>query len=75
MSLRNRLLGQGTDDTVYQVQMHEDFHPYRVDVTFEDCREVDMHSLLRELRFIDDEDATVVPGGAKQKRMWIRNDF
>ncbi len=50
-------LGQVADDTVYQVQMRENFHPYRVDVTFENCREVDIHPLLRELQFVENEDA------------------
>jgi len=50
-------LGTVVDDTVYQVQMREDFAPYRVDVAFEDCEEIEVRPLFRRLNFIENEDA------------------
>lgn len=48
-------LGTVVDDTVYQVQMPPDFAPYRVDVTFEDGREIQVQPLLNDLAFIENE--------------------
>lgn len=45
------------DDTVYQVQMRTDLEPYRVDVEFKECREVEVQPLLSEFGFIENEDA------------------
>lgn len=50
-------LGTVADDTVYQAQMRPDFEPYRVDVTFENCEEVDVQPLLSSLDFIENEDS------------------
>lgn len=48
-------LGTVTDDTVYQVQMREDFAPYPVDVSFEDGEEVEVRLLLSVLGFVENE--------------------
>jgi len=37
---------------VYQVEMQPDFHPYRVDVDFADCREAPIQPLIERLSFI-----------------------
>lgn len=50
-------MGTVVDDRVYQVQMNEDFAPYRVDVAFENCREIDVRPLLSDLRFVENEDS------------------
>ena len=44
-------IGQIRSGKVYQVEITEDFHPFRLDVAYEPCREVSMTELLMKLEF------------------------
>lgn len=48
-------IGTVVTGEVYQVTMAADFHPYRVDVDFEACREAPIRPLLESLSFIRDK--------------------
>ena len=48
-------IGQITDDEPYQVQMREDFNPFRRNVTFFDCQEASIRPLINDLDFITDK--------------------
>ncbi|MCB0191460.1 MAG: EVE domain-containing protein, partial [Anaerolineae bacterium] len=48
-------IGQITDDEPYQVQMREDFNPFRRNVTFFDCQEARIGPLINDLDFITDK--------------------
>lgn len=45
-------IGKVKDDEIYQVEMREDFVPYRRNISFFDCRQVPVNSLIDELNFI-----------------------
>ena len=48
-------LGTITGDAVYQVRMREDFHPWRLDVRFDDSiRAADARPLVERLSFVPD---------------------
>ena len=48
-------LGKCTDDKPYQVEMSPDFHPWRRNVEFIDCKEVPVKDLIKDLGFIKDK--------------------
>lgn len=48
-------IGRVKTGEVYRVTMSEDFHPFRVDVAFHDCREAPIQPLVAELSFIRDK--------------------
>ena len=48
-------IGVVTSGEIYQVEMTPDFKPYRVDVTFLECREAPIRPLIDELSFIGDK--------------------
>lgn len=45
-------IGQIKNDTLYQVQMSNDFHPFRKDVAFLKCTHVPIKPLIDKLTFI-----------------------
>ncbi len=45
-------IGVVASGEVYQVEMAPDFHPWRVDVEFADCREAPIRPLIERLSFI-----------------------
>lgn len=45
-------IGTVVSGEVYQVEMTPDFKPYRVDVTFAECREAPARPLIERLSFI-----------------------
>lgn len=45
-------IGQITSETPYQVTLSDDFHPFRHDVRYLDCREVPIQQLLENLTFL-----------------------
>lgn len=45
-------IGRVKSGAVYQVEMSEDFHPYRVDVGFMRCQQAPIRPLIERLSFI-----------------------
>lgn len=45
--------GKVKDKPVYRVQMKPGFEPYRRKIEFYSCREVNIHSLLEKLDFVE----------------------
>lgn len=45
-------IGVVVSGEVYQVEMAPDFHPWRIDVDFADCREAPIQPLIERLSFI-----------------------
>ena len=48
-------IGQIADDEPYQVEMSDDFHPWRRNVDFLDCTETAIKPLIDQLDFIEDK--------------------
>ena len=49
-------IGKVTSGTVYQFQISETFHPYRIDINFiQPTPETDIHPLISQLSFIKDK--------------------
>ncbi|MCZ7356502.1 MAG: EVE domain-containing protein [Candidatus Methanoperedens sp.] len=40
------------DDKIYQVELSDDFKPYRINAQYEDCNEVKIEPLIENLSFI-----------------------
>ncbi len=49
------VIGEISDDVVYQVEMFEGFFPYRKDVSFFECLEYPIVPLIAELSFIQNK--------------------
>lgn len=41
-----------TGDKIYQVKMNDDFRPFRIDAEYEDCIDVEIEPLIKDLTFI-----------------------
>jgi hypothetical protein len=50
-------IGQATDDAVYPFQMSQDFIPFRRNIQFQECKEVSILPLIKELGFITNKPA------------------
>ena len=48
-------IGQIADDDLYQAEMSPDFHPWRRNVSFSECREAPIRPLIDNLEFIENK--------------------
>ena len=48
-------LGKCIDDEPYQAEISPDFHPWRRDIKFMECRETPIKDLISDLNFIQDK--------------------
>jgi predicted RNA-binding protein len=48
-------IGQVDDDVIYPYEMSENFKPFRRNITFYTCEEVEIQPLVNELQFIENK--------------------